>query len=82
MDIQTLLNYIILFFQNHLLIFIVVAAIMIYLVWQKPKGFLMLLMVFSLLLGVMYIISDISDVGDSFKKTLIQKSDPARDLAP
>jgi len=82
MEIQTLLNYIVLFFQNHLLIFIVVAAIMIYLVWQKPKGFFMLLMVFSLLLGVIYIISDISDVGDSFKKTLIQKSDPARDLAP
>ena len=78
MEIQTLLNYVIIFFLNHMPVFIVAAAIMIYLVWQKPKAFLMLLMVFSLLLGVIYIISEISDIGEPYKKKLIQKSDQAR----
>lgn len=79
MELQTLVEYIVLFFQTHLLVLIVAATIFIYLLCQKPKVILLLLVVFSLVFGVTYVISQSSLLGETYKKKLIHKSDQARE---
>ncbi|OHE55743.1 MAG: hypothetical protein A2Z47_13825 [Thermodesulfovibrio sp. RBG_19FT_COMBO_42_12] len=75
MSFLEIINSIISFFQANLIIAIVVAILLIFLLWRKPKLFFLVLFIVLLLTGVLYMISDMSSTGVYHKQKLLQKED-------
>jgi len=73
MDFTGSIINIIAFFQDNLLITFAVAILLVFLLFRKPKLFFTVLFIALVLAGVFYIISYVSDVGTSHKKTIIDK---------
>lgn len=61
------------FFQNN--VFAAIAAVVVVglLVYKKPKLFFLLLLLVCVILGVMYVINTVSDIGTGHKKSMIEK---------
>lgn len=73
MDVFVIIDSVISFFQENLLIAIAAGAVCVYLLFQKPKMFFTMLFVILALFGMLYIISGVSSTGVQYKKTMIQK---------
>jgi hypothetical protein len=73
MDFLEIINGIITFFHAHLLISLAAVILLIFLAWQKPKFFFTVLFIALVLVGVLYLITYISDVGVSHKKELLHE---------
>lgn len=73
MEIANILSDITTFFQGNIPAAIAVLIIVLFLAYKKPKLFFTLFFLVILLLGIVYVITFVSDVGTSHKKTMIQK---------
>jgi len=69
-----LIDSFIAFFQDHLLLAIALAIILLILLFRKPKVFLTISAIVLLLLGILYLISNVSSTGITYKEKLISKS--------
>jgi len=68
------IDSIVTFFQDHLLFAVAFAIVLLFLLFRKPKVFLTISAIVLLLLGILYLISDISSTGVTHKEKLISKS--------
>jgi hypothetical protein len=73
MDIANILSDITTFFQGNIPAAIAVLIIVLFLAYKKPKLFFILFFLVILLLGTIYIITFVSDIGTSHKKTMLQR---------
>jgi type IV secretory pathway VirB2 component (pilin) len=73
MDIANILSDITTFFQGNVPAAIAVLIIVLFLAYKKPKLFFTLFFLVILLIGIVYIITFVSDIGTTHKKTIIQK---------
>ncbi len=73
MDVFVIIDNVISFFQENILIAIAAGAVCVYLLFQKPKTFFTMLFVILALAGMLYIISNVASTGAGYKKTMIQK---------
>ena len=67
-----LMNSLLVFFQANILITIAFACVLLFLLYWKPRLFLIMLFIILLLVGILYIISDVTSVGGPHKQKLIQ----------
>jgi len=75
------MNGILSFAQNHTVIIIVLALVLLYLMYRKPKLFFGILLLGALLVGFFYLITSISGPAKEQKKRLIREEkqvDPDR----
>lgn len=72
MDFMELMNSLLVFFQANILITIALACVLLFLLYWKPRLFLIMLFIILLLVGILYIISDVTSVGVPHKQKLIQ----------
>jgi len=73
MDFFEIMRSFLTFFQDNLLITIVFACVLLFVLYWKTRLFLLILFITLLLIGILYIISDVTSTGLSKKKKLIQE---------
>jgi hypothetical protein len=69
-----LVDTLITFFQNNLIVSIAISLILLFLLFRRTKLFLVIVIFASLLAGTLYVISSVSSTGLSHKDKLIHKS--------
>ncbi|MBM4137636.1 MAG: hypothetical protein FJ241_12535 [Nitrospira sp.] len=77
--LETIKNILIPFIENNIYIAILVGALLIFLLFRKPKLFLAICLLALLLTGVLYLISSLSSTGTHQKQRLIQKEELYRE---
>jgi hypothetical protein len=75
MEFWEIMKMFLFFFQENILISIAFVCVLLFLLYWKPKVFLIIVFITLLLLGIFYIISDVSTTGLSHKEKLIQGDD-------
>ena len=73
MDFSRFMNGILSFAQSHPVIIIVLALVLLYLIYRKPKMFFGILLLGILLGGLFYLITSISGPAKEQKKKLIHE---------
>jgi len=73
MDFSRFMNDILSFAQNQPVIIIILALVLLYFLYRKPKLFFGILILGALLVGIFYLISNISGPAKEQKKKLIQE---------
>lgn len=61
------------YFQNNLIPAIAAVIIIAFLALKKPKMFFLMLILIGLIIGTMYIIDTVSDIGTSHKKSIVER---------
>jgi hypothetical protein len=61
------------FFQDNILITIAFVCVLLFLLYWKPRLFLTILFISLLLVGILYMISDVTSTGLTHKQKLIQE---------
>ncbi len=61
------------YFQNNLIAAIAAVVIIALFMYKKPKLFFLLLFLSGIILGVMYIINTVSDIGTGHKKAIVER---------
>ena len=79
MDFSRFMNGILFFAQNHTVIVIVLALVLLYFLYRKPKLFIGILALGLLLAGLLYLITSISDSGLEQEKKLIHEEEKQLD---
>jgi multisubunit Na+/H+ antiporter MnhC subunit len=79
MDFSGFMDGIVSFAQNHTVIVIVLALVLLYLMYRKPKLVLGILLLGLFLVGVLYFITSISGSGSEQEKKLIQEEEKQLD---
>ena len=79
MDFSRFMDGIVSFAQNHTVIVIVLALVLLYLMYRKPKLVLGILLLGLFLVGVLYMITSISGSGSEQEKKLIQEEEKQLD---
>ena len=74
LDFALLYSGIVEYLQNNIYVSIALAAAMLLLLFKKTKQFLLILLIVSVLLGALFLISSISDLGYYQKKKLVQET--------
>ena len=74
LDFNTFHREIIIYFQIHTYIAAALAGVLLLLMFKKPKLFFILVLIVSINLSSLYVISNISSLGESKKENLIRKS--------
>ena len=74
MIFTALIDSIIAFFQDHMLFAVAFAIVLLFLLFRKPKVFFTISAIVLLLLGIFYLISNVSSTGVTYKEKLISKS--------
>jgi hypothetical protein len=73
MDFFPIMNGIIAFFHDNIVISIILALILLYALYRSPKLFLLILVVAFLLTGIFYVISDVASTGSHQKKEMTRE---------
>ena len=73
MDFSRFMNGILSFAQNHTLIVIVLALVLLYFTYRKPKLFFSIFLLGAVLVGFFYLITSISGPAKEQKKKLIRE---------
>ncbi len=73
MDFSLFMDAIVSFAQNHTVIVIVLALVLLYFMYRKPKLFFGILLLGLLLAGLFYLITSISGPAKDQKKKLIHE---------
>jgi hypothetical protein len=73
MDFSRFMNGILSFAQNHTLIVIVLALVLLYFTYRKPKLFFGIFLLGAVLVGFFYLITSISGPAKEQKKKLIRE---------
>lgn len=61
------------YLQNNIYVSIALAAALLLLLFKKTKSFLIIILIVAVLLGALFLISNISDLGSHQKKKLIRE---------
>ena len=75
MDFSRFMDGILSFAQNHTVIVIVLALVLLYLLVRKPKLFLGILLLCLILVGLFYMIMNIAGSGSEEKKRLFHEEE-------
>jgi hypothetical protein len=75
MDFSRFMDGIVSFAQNHTVIVIVLALVLLYLMYLKPKLVLGILLIGLFLVGVLYFITNISGSGSEQEKKLFREEE-------
>ncbi|MEW6002236.1 MAG: hypothetical protein AB1638_06260 [Nitrospirota bacterium] len=75
MDFWEVINSILSLFRENLLITVVIAILLIFLLYRRPKLFFSILIITLIMAGVFYLISNLSSTAVSQKQKLLQKQD-------
>ncbi len=75
MSFYSVMSAILEFFQNNIIVSIVLGLILLYLLYRSPKLFFIILFITLLLSGIYYVISDVASIGEHQKKKMIQERD-------
>ena len=75
MSFYAVMSGILAFFQNNIIISVVLSLILLYLLYRSPKLFFIILFIAILLSGIYYVISDVASVGRHQKNKMIQERD-------
>jgi hypothetical protein len=73
MDFFSIFSDISSYLQNNIWIAIAIAALLIFLFYNRPRIFIVVLVFGLILAGVMYLISDLASSGTAHKSNLIRK---------
>ncbi len=73
MGFVEIINNIITYLQTNIPIAIAAALLLVYLLFRKPKFFLTVFFIALLLAGLVYLVLELSSIGVSHKKVLINK---------
>jgi high-affinity Fe2+/Pb2+ permease len=73
MDFIAIINSITAFFQSNLPASLAIVFLLTLLLYRKPKFFLIILFIVLVLVGVLYLISDVTSTGVYHKEKLINK---------
>jgi len=73
MDFQAIIDTVVSFSKDNVLIAIAVGILLIFLLYRKPKLLFTIFFISLLLAGVFYLISNVSSVGVSHKEKMIDK---------
>ncbi len=79
MDFSRFMDGILSFAQNHTVIVIVLALVLLYLMYRRPKLVLGILLLGLFLVGLLYFITSISRSGSEQEKKLIQEGEKQLD---
>jgi Ca2+/Na+ antiporter len=79
MDFSRFMDGILSFAQNHVIIVIVLALVLLYLMYLRPKLVLGILLLGLFLVGLLYFITSISRSGSEQEKKLIQEGEKELD---
>ncbi len=79
MDFSRFMDGIVSFAQNHTVIVIVLALVLLYLMYRKPKLVLGILLLGLFLVGLLYFITSISRSGSEQEKKLIHEGEKELD---
>lgn len=74
MIFTAVIDSIITFFQDHLLFAVAFAIVLLFLLFRRPKVFFTISAIVLLLLGILYLISNLSSTGVTYKEKLISKA--------
>jgi uncharacterized integral membrane protein len=61
------------YFHENIYIAIALAGVLLIILFCKPKMFLIVVLIVSILTGALFVISSISNVGEKHKKELVQE---------
>lgn len=75
MNFFSIMNSIIAFFHDNIIISIILALVLLYILYRSPKLFLLILVVAVLLTGIFYVISDVASIGSYQKKEMTREHD-------
>jgi hypothetical protein len=75
MDFMEVMQSLLVFFQDNILITIALVCVLLFLLYWKPRLFLFISLIVLLLVGLLYIISDVTSSGLSHKHKLIQEKE-------
>ncbi len=73
MGFVEIFNYIITYLQTNTPVAIAAALLLVYLLFRKPKFFLTVFFIALLLAGLLYLVEELSSIGVSHKKALINE---------
>jgi len=73
MDFSDIINNIVVYLQSNIYITVGLALVSLLLLFRKPKIFITLLVIVSILLGVLYMISGVSDTGSAYKRKMVKE---------
>jgi multisubunit Na+/H+ antiporter MnhC subunit len=79
MDFSRYMDGIVSFAQNHVIIVIVLALVLLYLMYLRPKLVLGILLLGLFLVGLLYLIMSIAGSGSEREKKLIQEEEKQLD---
>ena len=79
MDFSRFMDGILSFAQNHVIIVIVLALVLLYLMYRKPKLVFGILLLGLFLVGLLYFITSISGSGSEQEKKLIHEGEKQLD---
>ena len=79
MDFSRFMDGILSFAQNHVIIVIVLALVLLYLMYRKPKLVFGILLLGLFLVGLLYFITSISRSGSEQEKKLIREEEKQLD---
>lgn len=74
MIFSDIINNIAVYLQSNIYIAVGLALVSLLLLFRKPKLFIMLFFIISLLLGIFYIISYVADTGNEYKRELVKEN--------
>ncbi len=75
MDFGEIIKGLLAFFQDNLLITIPLVCILLFLLYRKPRLFLIILSIVLLLVGLLYLISDVTSTGLPHKQKMLQEQE-------
>ncbi len=73
MDFFEIMNNLLSFFQDNLVLTIALVCMLLFLLYWKPKLFFAILFLILLLIGIFYVITDVTSSGLSHKKKLLNE---------
>jgi hypothetical protein len=73
MDFFSIFSDIFLYLQDNILISVAIAAVLIFLFYNRPRIFIVVLVFGLIIAGVLYLISDLASSGTANKSNLIRK---------
>jgi len=73
MDLSEIIDSIAAFYTGNPIVAVVIALVLLFFIWRKPKLFLFLLFLALLLAGTLYFILQSASIGSSEKEKLLHK---------
>lgn len=73
LDFKAFYMDVIAYFQHNIYIAIALAGVFLIILFRKPKMFFIIFLIVSVLIGSLFVISSISNLGEKHKKELVRE---------